>query len=322
MAPITRDLIKRKSEHNEGTLADLEEISLHQLEIERIEVIGTLCRKLKILYLQNNIISKIENLQHLKDLTYLNLALNNITVITGLQSCEFLQKLDLTLNFIGLDTLASSIDHLKQNKHLTEFHLNGNPSSDWSGYKEFVIGSLTNLDRLDGYDVTKSQRIRAQQSLERNRCDLKVKAAEALKEKEQGQIGPIVEDVRNAPDDERLPYTPQVRTEMYREMAEEKAEKEQREKERLPKERDYNKEHEQAVSSARKKPFFNDGRIRQCNEGGYNFRLDEDQKNMYIYVEFPRFLDTSLIDCDVHPTYVTIVAKTKTLRLATLVPGK
>ena len=81
---ITEDLLHRKSEHNEGLLADLEEITLHQLEIERIEVIGTLCRKLRILYLQNNIISRIENLYHCKELRYLNLALNNVERIEGL----------------------------------------------------------------------------------------------------------------------------------------------------------------------------------------------------------------------------------------------
>ena len=81
---LTADLIRKKSEHNEGVLEDLEEVSLHQLEIERIEAIGTCCRKLQILYLQNNIIPAIENLNHLKDLRYLNLALNNITVIEGL----------------------------------------------------------------------------------------------------------------------------------------------------------------------------------------------------------------------------------------------
>ena len=34
MVRITRDLIRRKAEHNDGIVPDLEEISLHQLEIE------------------------------------------------------------------------------------------------------------------------------------------------------------------------------------------------------------------------------------------------------------------------------------------------
>jgi protein TilB len=97
---IDIDLLRKKSEHNEGVLGSLEEISLHQLEIEKIETLDKYCRNLKILYLQNNLISKIEGLGRLKSLEYLNLAINNITKIEGLKFCESLYKLDLTLNFI------------------------------------------------------------------------------------------------------------------------------------------------------------------------------------------------------------------------------
>ena len=79
--------------------------------VNLLKVLGMSCRKLKILYLQNNIIPKLENLVHLKDLEYLNLALNNIKKVEGLQNCEFLKKLDLTVNFIDLDTLAESIGY-------------------------------------------------------------------------------------------------------------------------------------------------------------------------------------------------------------------
>ena len=51
MVKLTHKLIRKKSEHNEGTMADLEEISLHQLEIEKIERDINDCKKLKILYL-------------------------------------------------------------------------------------------------------------------------------------------------------------------------------------------------------------------------------------------------------------------------------
>ena len=81
---ITLELLKRKAEHHDGLLSELEELSLHQLELERIDVVGTTCRRLRILYLQNNVIPRLENLHHLKELRYLNVALNNITVIEGL----------------------------------------------------------------------------------------------------------------------------------------------------------------------------------------------------------------------------------------------
>ena len=128
MPHITRELLRKRAEHNEGIISSLEEVSLHQEEIEQInDVLNTTCRKLKIIYLQNNLIPKMENLFHLKDLQYLNLALNNITKIEGLQSCEFIKKLDLTVNFIDYDTFKESIEHLQSRSCLNELYLMGNP---------------------------------------------------------------------------------------------------------------------------------------------------------------------------------------------------
>lgn len=101
MSRITLDLIRKRSEHNEGEIGTLEEIALHQENIKKIEIIDGTCKHLKILLLQNNLISKIENLSKLKRLEYLNLALNNIEVIENLEGLESLKKLDLTVNFIG-----------------------------------------------------------------------------------------------------------------------------------------------------------------------------------------------------------------------------
>ncbi len=47
-------------------VSTLEEVALHQQNIEKIEFLGQLCPKLKILYLQNNLIGKIQNLHKLK----------------------------------------------------------------------------------------------------------------------------------------------------------------------------------------------------------------------------------------------------------------
>ncbi len=104
MPEITVELIRCKAEHNEGMIHSLEELSLYQDELESINrVLGVNCRKLKVLYLQNNIIMKMENLHHMKDLQYLNLVLSTIDCIQGLHACESLTKLDLTLNFIDFD---------------------------------------------------------------------------------------------------------------------------------------------------------------------------------------------------------------------------
>lgn len=167
MPQITRQLLRRRAEHNEGILSTLEEISLHQEELESInEVLATTCRKIKILYLQNNIIPKMENLHHMKDLQYLNLALNNITKIEGLGNCEFLNKLDLTVNFIDFDTLEESIDHLVSRVTLRDLYLLGNPAQvNWPHFNDYVIAKLPQLQHLDGGEITRSMQIKARQQL-------------------------------------------------------------------------------------------------------------------------------------------------------------
>eukprot|EP00514_Thraustochytrium_sp_LLF1b_P007192 CAMPEP_0184539728 /NCGR_PEP_ID=MMETSP0198_2-20121128/18281_1 /TAXON_ID=1112570 /ORGANISM="Thraustochytrium sp., Strain LLF1b" /LENGTH=425 /DNA_ID=CAMNT_0026933263 /DNA_START=28 /DNA_END=1305 /DNA_ORIENTATION=+ len=298
-------------------MADLEEIALHQLEIERIEAIGSLCRRLKILYLQNNIIGRIENLQHLKDLEYLNLALNNVKKIEGLESCEFLHKLDLTVNFIPLSNLEESARNLQHNKNLRELYILGNPCSDWGGHKDYLIGKVPWLDKIDGTMVSKSDRIRAAQREKALEKELQDLVRKELQEKATLSIEELEDEVDV--NDDNAPYTPELRTAMYREMAEEKAEKEEREKERMPRERDYDKEHNEAVAEARSKQYFSDGRIRQCNEAGLEFSIEEDPSTFYFRVKLPRYVDTSLIDCQVFPRFVQVIFRDKTLRVA--LPG-
>ena len=111
---ISMGMIRKKTEHHEGPLAELEEISLHQMNITKIELLGSVCKRLRILYLQSNLIERIEGLNKMRDLEYLNLALNNITRIEGLSSCEALRKLDLTVNFIDLDAIEASLAHLRE----------------------------------------------------------------------------------------------------------------------------------------------------------------------------------------------------------------
>ena len=97
---ITEELLRSKAEHNEGVLYTLEEISLHQLEIDRITMLNSCCRELKILYLQNNNIRRIENLNRCKEIRYINFAINKLRQIEGLNRLEHLQKLDFTVNRI------------------------------------------------------------------------------------------------------------------------------------------------------------------------------------------------------------------------------
>jgi protein TilB len=85
---------------------------------------------------------EIENLHKLKELKYLNLALNNIQKIENLNRCESLQKLDLTLNFV--ENLLD-VEHLKENEDLRELYLIGNPCAQENGYRAFVMCALPQL---------------------------------------------------------------------------------------------------------------------------------------------------------------------------------
>jgi len=159
---ITIDLIRKCAEHNECQVSTLEELSLHQRNITKIELLDTAARKLKILYLQNNLIGKIENVGRLKDLNYLNMALNNVTRVEGLAGCEMLEKLDLTVNFVGDLTSVAS---LAVNRNLKSLYLTGNPCSQYDGYREYVLAKLPQLMTLDGVDIAKSERIQAVQEM-------------------------------------------------------------------------------------------------------------------------------------------------------------
>ncbi|KAK4475972.1 hypothetical protein MN116_001209, partial [Schistosoma mekongi] len=107
-----------------------------------IDHIQNWCKGLRILYLQNNLIPKIENLSKLKKLEYLNLALNNIEKIENLEGCESLKKLDLTINFVG-DLM--SVESLINVHFLEELYLTGNPCTEYPGYREFVVATLPQL---------------------------------------------------------------------------------------------------------------------------------------------------------------------------------
>ena len=47
---------------------------------------------MKILYLQDNLIEKMEGLSKLKELEYINLAVNSVSLVEGVRGCESLQR--------------------------------------------------------------------------------------------------------------------------------------------------------------------------------------------------------------------------------------
>ncbi|CAK0784057.1 hypothetical protein CVIRNUC_007260 [Coccomyxa viridis] len=96
----------------------------------------------------------------MQELQYLNIAINNITRIENLHRCESLTRLDLTMNFVGKSALGS-IDNLRGLVFLRELHLLGNPCTQWSLYRKFVIAMLPQLQLLDGETITGTERTAA-----------------------------------------------------------------------------------------------------------------------------------------------------------------
>lgn len=96
---------------------------------------------------------------------------------------------------------------------------------------------------------------------------------------------------------------------MNREMAKQKEEKDLAERKRMGTEPKEPKEI-LGVFNAR-------GEIRQCNEGKYDFDLDDrtDPTTIVFELKVPRFMGTDSLDVDVNPWYVRVVCKEKLTQL-------
>ncbi|KAF4676093.1 hypothetical protein FOL47_006701 [Perkinsus chesapeaki] len=296
MPPLTEELIRKRAEHNEGILADLEEVALHQEEIESIDkCLGERCRRIRILLLQNNVIGKLENLNKLKELEYLNVALNNIDKIEGLDRCESLRKLDLTVNFIDIENLKDSITNLECNYNLEDLYMLGNPCMDWPKARQYIVARLPSLLQLDGTLITPTERIEANRVISKLEKELEKLADVSIKRKKY--------EMENNIKPSKDAYTKESRLEMYREQAAVKEEKDKREKKRLGIEPKPPRVIPEALNHR--------GEIRQCNEGKYNFHIDEfgSPGMVVIEIDVPAYLDTSLIDVDVQPNYIRCGSK-------------
>ncbi|XP_030122577.4 dynein axonemal assembly factor 11 isoform X4 [Taeniopygia guttata] len=318
---VTEDLVRRRAEHNNCEIFSLEEISLHQQEIEKLEHLDKWCRDLKILYLQNNLIPKI--------------------------GCEELKKLDLTANFIGE---LSSIESLKCNIHLKELFLMGNPCTEFEGYRQFVVATLQQLKYLDSKEIERSERIKALQNYpevkwkirEQEQAYLLKRAREKeeaqrrmqeRKDEKQKQIDSKLgfdspdspqektnqaegdgeqercRTVENDDEDRKFweeptPYTPESRLETHRYIEEKRRAK------------DNGRE-----SKKREKTAWTlvtaEGKVLNVNVPKLHFSLKDDEENNQIILDLAvyRHLDTSLLHVDVQPTYIRVLVKGKPFQL-------
>jgi protein TilB len=160
------------------------------------------------------------------------------------------------------------------------------------------------------------RKLAAEKHIEKELAKASIKDEPKAKKKPDNDSAEVQENEIEEP--ELTDNTPEARVEIYRELAEQKKEKADREAANAPRQRDYEKEQAEALAAIRKKEEESGEReVKQKNEGGWGFRWDEETKQgcVILDVEIARHLDSSLIDVDVHPTYISVVIKSKVLRL-------
>lgn len=113
----------------------------------------------------------------------------------------------MTLNFIDVEDLEESVDNLMECEELQELYLTGNPVCSWEGYKDYIVGRVSQLKRLDGEEITRSQRLEARQKVKIWSEKLKVAAAESIDKK-----------AKQDPAELEMAYTKESRVQQYREM--------------------------------------------------------------------------------------------------------
>lgn len=289
---ITLDLIRKRAEHNQSQVNNLQEIALHQEELLSIgPVLPKACGStLRILLLQNNVIRTFNpnEMKYFKVLEYLNLALNNIQQITDIdrfaphadgQYLECLRKLDLTLNFIPILYLKSSLLALSHLRSLQELFLLGNPCLDpkrggWSCKEKarlYVIALIPQLQYFDGEEITKAERIRAKQRIDSLEIELEQLCNLYRKSQDYQQLLEAQEHheedvLQVCGDDDVTSHCPMDRIRLSNELSEQKAEKEERERQNQPKfksEKEIEMEQQKAIEKARQKE--ESGQCKQCN---------------------------------------------------------
>ncbi|XP_013168177.1 PREDICTED: protein tilB homolog [Papilio xuthus] len=312
MVKISVEMVRKKAEHHDRLLAPLEEISLHQENIEKIEFIQNWCPKLRILLLQSNLIAKIENLNKLKHLQYLNLALNNIEVIENLDRCESLTKLDLTLNFIGK---IVSIESLVGNYNLQNLYLTGNPCTDFDNYRDFVIGTLPQLATLDGVEIDRSNRIMALQNLPIIRSDILFEQQKYLCQR-QKQKTRLQNDITNKWENEYKDMDPEERNKKFWAEKCEHAPEVRYEIEHMRQLKLKSEEPEKKEEKRPIKLFAPDGRPFNINQAKIKFMFSDAEPDKFILdLAVYKHLDSSLLDIDVQTNYVRVTLKGKIFQL-------
>lgn len=160
-----------------------------------------------------------------------------------------------------------------------------------------MIATLPQLKVLDSQQVSRTERLKARQ--EQSFLYQRIVQQLHAKNKE-------VLNIETTDTGEKLyPHTPEARLEMARELAEQR------------KAKDPGERFKAAPPKPLTKPVFHpdSGKIMQRNEGNYEFKFEESKTHIDLRVEVSKFLDTNLIDVDVHSEWVSVMIKGKALHL-------
>ena len=125
---------------------NLKELNLSNQEIEKIENLGNL-KNLRVLNLSYNRISKIENVTCLKNLEIFYLSNNFIQEIPTI----FTKNTNIVEFYIGFNAILKK-DNVLNMKHMSSLKvldLEGNPITNFSDYKNYTLGILKQLLKLD-----------------------------------------------------------------------------------------------------------------------------------------------------------------------------
>jgi protein TilB len=190
--------------------------------------------------------------------------------------------------------------NLAQAPKIKDLYTTGNPCESWEGYKEYVIAKVPQLTFLNGNEILKSERIKANQNIEK-----------LEKELEKESFNNVLKKECDPDKDNPNKYSKEYRRKLYKELEEDKLKKEEDKKKQN---NSWNTEPPQEAP-----PVYKDnGEIRICNQGKYEFFLDEDIFSTGITtfeLKLPKFLDVSQIKVDLNPQYVRVDVKGKITQL-------
>ncbi|KAI8825985.1 uncharacterized protein EV422DRAFT_148800 [Fimicolochytrium jonesii] len=317
----------------------LEILFLQNNQISKIENVHKL-KELKYLQLALNNVSKIENLEGCESLEKLDLTVNFVEDpldVESLQGNEHLRELHLMGNPCAKkegyrEFVITALPQLQMldGREITRTErieaaqvfeeIRARFVRERSGSKAESEGSKAESEGVDASGTSEVKKVEEAPDQQINAAPTtghaqssksKVEDVKELPESHgKGMVGASEEVVETTEDalekkrwkfqNEPVPHTPATRLEAARDLAEMKG---------------------TAIATTTTTPptppvlTAPDGRVLQKNQGKWTYHFSTTPTTVTLHVELSKFLDTSLIDVDVHPTWVRVTVKGKVLQL-------